>query len=189
MRHDGGVPRPGQLLVAAPTLPVPFAHAVIVILEHDESGSLGVVINHPSPLDVGEILPDWRSRVQGEPVVFAGGPVATDSALALAAVPGDGEPDGFRRVVGLLGLVDLECAAQDFDDHLLAMRIFAGYAGWAPGQLADELEEGSWVVVDLVDPLREIFGNEPHDQWAEVLRRQPGTTSWWVNCPPDPRVN
>jgi putative transcriptional regulator len=183
------MPRPGQLLVAAPTLPEPFAHAVIVMLEHDESGSLGVVLNYPSTLDVGEILPDWRSRVLGEPVVFAGGPVATDSALALAAVPGDDEPEGFRRVVGLLGLVDLDCDARDLDDHLIALRIFAGYAGWAPGQLAGELEEGSWAVADLVDPLREIFGNEPHDQWVDVLRRQSGTTRWWAHCPPDPRVN
>jgi putative transcriptional regulator len=181
--------RAGQLIVAAPTLPEPFEHAVILVLEHDESGSLGVVLNHPSTLDVGKILPDWRSSVLGEPVIFAGGPVATDSALALAAVPGDDEPEGFRRVVGLLGLVDLDTRAADLDDQVIALRIFAGYAGWSPGQLAGEIKEGSWAVADLIDPLREVFGHDPQDQWTQVLKRQPGTTSWWAHCPIDPSVN
>ena len=191
MHHDGGVPRPGQLLLAAPTLPEPFDRAVIYVIEHDESGALGVVLNAPATLDVGEILPQWRSAVIGEPVVFAGGPVATDTALGLAVLTGtaDAEPPGFRPVCDRWGLIDLDADPDALAPELGGVRIFAGYAGWSPGQLEGEIAEGSWAVIDLADPLNEVFAGDGSDQWARLLRAQPGTLSWWVGCPRDPRWN
>ena len=123
------MPRAGQLLIASPVLPAPFDRAVILLVEHDESGTLGVVLNHPASLDVGEVLPDWRAHVLGDPVVFDGGPVARDSALGLAAVTGEAEPVGFRRVSGPLGLIDLDADADALAGHLVALRIFAGRGG------------------------------------------------------------
>jgi putative transcriptional regulator len=206
MRHDVKVlealtvgqpadpPAPGLLLVSAPSLDDPFHHAVILLLEHDESGSLGVVLNQPTTLDVASVLPGWRDHLTGTPHLFQGGPVALDSALGIAslgsALTRDAdEPEGFRRVVGALGLIDLDTPADALAPHLEALRIYAGYAGWAPGQLDDELERGSWAVVTPGDPVLDTFCPDPLALWSTVLHRAGGTLAWWPSCPSDPSVN
>jgi putative transcriptional regulator len=99
----------GRLLVASPALTDPnFDRTVVLLLDHSADGALGVVINRPTPVYVTEVLPPWSQLATEPPVVFQGGPVALDSALALAAVPGGGEPMGWRRVHGAVGLVDLD---------------------------------------------------------------------------------
>ena len=209
--HDGAVleettigrpaapPEAGLLLVAAPTLEEPFHRAVILLLEHDESGTLGVVLNQPTTLDVGTVLPTWRDHLTGTPYLFQGGPVALDSALGLAALDSAlllqedvrevDEPEGFRRVVGALGIIDLDTPADVLVPHLQALRIYAGYAGWAPGQLEDELDRGSWAVVHPGDLVSDAFLADPEQQWSAVLRRAGGTLAWWPRHPGDPSVN
>src|SRR4028118_1505275 len=101
----------GQLLVASPALGDPtFTRSVILLLDHDEAGALGVVINRPTPVDVADVLPSWEPFATRPGVLFRGGPVAADSALGLATLPsvGDDEPLGCRRVSQGLGLVDLD---------------------------------------------------------------------------------
>ena len=79
----------GQLLVATPRLLDPnFSRTVILVLNHDDDGALGVVINRPSHLAVAEVLPDWSDVVALPPMVFGGGPVSPDSALAVAVALG-----------------------------------------------------------------------------------------------------
>ena len=102
----------GRLLVATPELgDGTFGRSVVLVLDHDDDGALGVVINRPTPVDVAEVLPTWQPLACEPGVLFQGGPVALDSALGLAVVPGtaeEAEPLGWRRVVGRLGLVDLD---------------------------------------------------------------------------------
>ncbi|MBI1379116.1 MAG: YqgE/AlgH family protein [Frankiales bacterium] len=185
------LPAAGRLLVAAPVLDDPnFARAVVLLLDHDEEGSLGIVINRPSHVPVGAVLPPWDGRTTGTDVLFSGGPVADDSALALGLLPGpvDGpEPEGFRRVAGPFGLVDLD---QDPDESLAgltAIRIYAGYAGWASGQLDDEVHEGAWYVVDGGPD--DVFDAEPEDLWQRVLRRQRGDLAFVATPSTDPSLN
>ena len=92
----------GRLLVATPALADPnFDRAVVLLLDHDEKGSLGVVLNRPTPVDVGDILEGWADLAGAPGVVFQGGPVSLDSALGVAVIPGgssvDGAPLGWRR--------------------------------------------------------------------------------------------
>jgi putative transcriptional regulator len=191
--HPAEPPQAGLLLVAAPTLEDPFHQAVILLLEHDESGTLGVVINQPTTLDVGSVLPGWRDHLTGTTLLFQGGPVALDSALGLAAlgaaVREPEEPEGFRRVVGPLGIIDLDVAVDVLVPHLQALRIYAGYAGWSPGQLEDELDRGSWAVVRPGDIVTDAFLADPAQLWSAVLRRAGGTLAWWPLCPRDPGLN
>jgi putative transcriptional regulator len=125
----------GRLLVATPALGDPnFARSVVLLLEHNASGTLGVIINRPTELAVAEVLGPWSDLVAAPDVVFQGGPVGLDGALALAALNprarvGDREPPGWRRVFGELGLVDLDTAPEQLAGELDAVRIFAGYAG------------------------------------------------------------
>ncbi|HET7735797.1 MAG TPA: YqgE/AlgH family protein [Nocardioidaceae bacterium] len=180
----------GRLLVATPLLVDPnFLRTVVLLLDVDESGALGVVLNRPSPVPVHSVLPDWAERVPQPDVIFAGGPVATDSALAVAYLGGgEGEePVGFRTVFGNTGIIDLDTPAELLTDVVGGVRVFAGYAGWGPDQLQGEVAEGSWFVVDSL--FRDVFGGDPDRLWAEVLRRQPGELAWLSTMPVDPNVN
>ena len=119
----------GRLLVATPALgDSNFERSVVLVLDHDEDGALGIVINRPTPVDVAEVLPVWQPLATEPGVLFQGGPVALDSALGLALVPGEGEdePLGWRRVVGRLGLVDLDVPPEVLAAEVTRLRIFAG---------------------------------------------------------------
>jgi putative transcriptional regulator len=182
----------GRLLVATPRLADPnFERTVVLILDHDESGTLGVVLNRPSPVPVGEILQDWQELVAEPGVLFHGGPVGTDSALAVAGIPVGHDPAddpvGFRRLFDDTGIIDLDTPTELLDSAISGMRIFAGYAGWADGQLAAEVEEGSWYVVPM--EAGDVFGSSPDELWARVLRRQPGELAWVSTRPADPTLN
>ena len=132
---------------------------------------IGVVINRPTPVPVDEVLPDWSEHVTGEPVLYAGGPVGTDSALAVASLADAGEldPPGFRRVHGGLGLVDLDTPPEILVDGLDGLRVFAGYAGWGPGQLDAELNESSWLIMPVELDL--IFEIPSAAAWEMAIRR------------------
>jgi putative transcriptional regulator len=178
----------GRLLVAAPTLKDPnFDRAVVLVLDHDDDGSLGVVLNRPTDLEVADVLPTWADLAAAPDVVFQGGPVAVDSALGVAVVPGDGEPLGWRQVAGRLGLVDLDAPPELLAAELGGLRIFAGYAGWSEGQLEGELGEGSWYVVDA-EP-GDAFTTDPEELWRSVLRRQRGDLALVATFPEDPSMN
>ena len=185
----GGRPLVGRLLVATPSLRSPaFSRTVVLLLDHGDEGALGVVLNRPMEVEVAAVLPDWQPYVTEPGVLFQGGPVALDSALGLVSVPGDEvEPPGVRRISGSLGLVDLDATPEDVVRRLSGMRIFAGYAGWAAGQLEAEVGEGSWYVVD--SEARDAFVDDPATLWRDVLRRQGGDLAYVASFPPDPSLN
>ncbi len=181
-------PAAGRLLVSAPELVDPsFAGAVVLLLDHDGDGSLGVILNRPTAVMVSSVLPAWVPSISAPEVLFEGGPVSRDSALALAQVGGDDDPVGFRRIVADLGIIDLDTPVDVMAPGLAALRIFAGYAGWGAGQLEGELEEGSWYVVDFT--VRDVFGPEVSRMRQDVLRRQPGELAWLSTRPEDPTHN
>jgi putative transcriptional regulator len=181
----------GRLLVASPLLGDPsFARAVVLLLDHDEEGALGVIINRPTPVGVAQVLPDWQPFATTPGVLFQGGPVALDSALGLATMPTgieDEEPLGWRRVSGGLGLVDLDTPPEILAPEMADLRIFAGYAGWGAGQLEAELAEDAWYVVTA--EATDAFSAQPETLWRSVLRRQPGELAFVSTCPDDPTMN
>lgn len=182
--------RKGRLLVATPNLGDPnFERTVILLLEHSREGALGVVLNRPSELDVAEPLPEW-ARVAAHPsVVFIGGPVAPSAAVCLARLGRFAGAEGWRPVGldGPVGTLDLDSDPDEAIAHIDEIRVFAGYAGWGPGQLEDEIAEGGWFVVDAdpADPLSPA----PERLWDIVLRRQRGTLALFAAYPADPTMN
>jgi putative transcriptional regulator len=180
----------GRLLVATPALGDPnFARTVVLVLDHDDSGALGVVVNRPTTVAVADVLPDWQPFTTDPSVLFHGGPVAVDSALGLAVLPGQGqsEPLGWRRVKDGLGLVDLDAPPEVLAADMADLRIFAGYSGWGTGQLEDELTDGAWYVVP--SQARDVFSVEPSSLWRAVLRRQGGELAMVSTYPDDPSLN
>jgi putative transcriptional regulator len=181
--------RAGQLLVATPMLLDPnFAETVVLLLDADENGALGVVLNRPSTVPVADVLETWADVVAEPEVLFQGGPVSTEGALAVGWLRDtDDVPVGFREVADGLGVVDLDTPVELVDGSLSGMRIFAGYAGWGAEQLDGEIEEGSWYVVPAAPP--DVFREDAGGLWREVLRRQPGELAWHSTRPVDPDLN
>jgi putative transcriptional regulator len=184
----------GRLLVATPKLADPnFDRAVVLLLDHDAEGSLGVVLNRPTPVGVGDVLQHWAALAVLPQVVFQGGPVSLDSALGLAVVPGEPRPGesadllGWRRVHGAIGLVDLEAPPELLAAELGSLRIFAGYSGWGPGQLERELVDGAWYVVES-EP-GDVSAPDPERLWRSVLRRQRNELAMVATYPDDPSLN
>jgi putative transcriptional regulator len=183
--------RPGCLLVAMPALTDPtFAGTVVYVLDHSDSGTVGVVLGRPSQVEIRDVLPGWCDLAVDPGVFHVGGPCETDTALCLAAAPAavaEGESP-LRRVAGDVYLVDLDSDPADLQEELTGLRVFAGYAGWSPGQLAGELAEGAWACVPgrPDDVLCQVSGPE---LWREVMGRQTGRLAVLSTAPADPSVN
>jgi putative transcriptional regulator len=178
----------GQLLVATPRLVEPtFARSVILMLDHDEDGALGVVINRPSTMPLEAVLPSWSAMVAGPAMLFSGGPVSPEAALAVAVAAADVDTESFKPLTGAFGLVDLDADPIDLGSDLIGVRVFSGYAGWSVGQLELEVMEGSWYVVPALTT--DVFSPVPHELWRQVLRRQGGDLAYVATFPDDPTMN
>ncbi|MFD0776394.1 YqgE/AlgH family protein [Streptomonospora algeriensis] len=188
----------GSLLVATPLLEDPnFRRAVVFVVDDDSvEGTLGVIVNRPLELAVGEVLENWSGVATEPAVMFSGGPVGTGSGLALGVPGGDHAPLGWRPLEGIahrdshvdgLGVVDLDTPPEILGGALGRFRVFAGYAGWGTGQLADEIGQGAWYVVPAAAD--DVFSPEPETLWPRVLRRQGGDLALISTYPDDPTLN
>ena len=181
--------RRGRLLVATPALADPsFARSVILLLEHRDEGAVGLVLNRPSETPVAEVLPLWSGHAPEPPVIFVGGPVAPDGAICLGRHLGMPNPavEPWALSDGVIASVDLSEGPEAVPPGA-QVRIYAGYAGWGVRQLADEIDSGSWYVVDgCVD---DVLCAEPEELWRVVLRRQRGHLCMVANFPRDPSLN
>lgn len=180
----------GQLLVATPALRDPnFERTVVLLVAHEETGALGVVLNRATEVPVAEVLGPWGTLAREPSVVFEGGPVQPESAICIARTrPGASPPRrSFRRVSGVIGTVDLSGDPDTLRETVEGVRVFAGYAGWSPGQLEAEISTGSWFVFDALPG--DAFVPRPDDLWSMVLRRQGGLTAAVALYPSDPALN
>jgi putative transcriptional regulator len=179
----------GKLLVATPVLTEgTFSRSVVQLLQHDaERAVVGVVLNRPSGTPVAEVLPGWALLAPDPLVVFEGGPMQQTAAICLGRLaPGAPEDPSYVPVPGApwLGSLDLDLDAADAVEEV---RVFAGYAGWAPGQLEDEVSEGAWWVLDALPG--DAFAAQPELLWRNVLRRQGMPLALVASYPPDPSLN
>lgn len=186
----------GRLLVAAPLLQEDsFRRAVVFVVDDATDGTLGVILNRPSDTAVDDVITDWGAFASEPAVMFAGGPVATESGIALGSAGPEEYLPGWAPLEGVptesalngLGVVDLEGPAQVLGGALGAFRVFIGYTGWSSGQLAGEIEEGAWYVVDAT--AADVFTTEPRALWSRVLRRQGGDLALLSTYPDDPSLN
>lgn len=177
----------GSLLVATPLLRDPsFERSVVLIVAHERSGAMGVVLNRATEVPVSDVLGEWAGLAQDPAVLFEGGPVQPDSAICVArARPGAGRLAGFQPFFGRLGTVDLGREPDQIRGRVDGVRVFAGYAGWSPQQLDGEVEQEAWIT-EAAHP-DDPFGEG--DLWARVLRRKGGEYALLARMPPDPSVN
>ena len=175
----------GQLLVAGPGLVDPnFRRSVVLVGDHGEEGALGVILNRASDATVDDAVPELAALMDGTTPVHVGGPVQPSAIVVLAEFA---EPDRAEALV----LEDIGFLPAEIDPDVLGelrrARVFAGYAGWGPGQLDEELREGSWIV-EAADP-EDVFTADPEELWSDVLRRKGGPFGVLALMPPDPSLN
>jgi putative transcriptional regulator len=177
----------GKLILASPILRDPnFARTVVLIAEHTDEGAMGLVLNRPATSTVGEAVPDLSWLAGDAEPVYVGGPVAETAVIVLAEFE---RPELAGALVeGDLGFIGSEADdPEQLGDAIRRARVFAGHAGWGPGQLEDELAEEAWIV----EPPRrdEIFTADPADLWAAILRRKGQRYALLATMPPDPSLN
>ena len=175
----------GQLLVAGPALADPnFQRTVVLVGEHSEEGALGVVLNRVSDSTVIDAVPELATLVDGDDAVHVGGPVQPSSIVVLAEF--SDHDRGGALVLGSIGFLPSEVDPLELGE-LRRARVYAGYAGWGPGQLDGELEEGSWIVEPAMPD--DVFTLEPDALWSAVLARKGGPFGVLALMPPDPSLN
>ena len=175
----------GNLLIAAPGLVDPnFWRTVVLIGEHTDEGALGVVLNRSSETTVDEAMPELTELADEMGLVHVGGPVQPSAVVVLAdfAEP----PDADALVVGSVGFLPAE-VDPDALGPVRRARVYVGYAGWGPGQLDEELDEGSWIIEPAL--AEDVFTDEPEALWSSVLRRKGGPFRVLAAMPPDPSQN
>ena len=176
----------GQLLVAGPGLLDPNFHRTVVLVgEHGEDGAMGVVLNRPTEVAVADAVPPLAPLVEEGDVVHIGGPVQPQAVVVLADFVDPAAAGSL--VLDTVGFLPGEIEDASDVGPVESVRVFAGYAGWASGQLESELEEESWLVFGARPS--DLFGADPEGLWADVLRRQGGAHAVLALLPADPRVN
>jgi len=173
----------GQLLLASAGLLDPnFHRTVVLIAEHSDEGAMGIVLNRPGDVSVGEATPPLEPLVEpGEPV-FVGGPVEPQSVVVLAEF--DDPAEAAALVLEDIGFL---AAETEVEPATRRARVFAGYAGWTAGQLEAELAESSWIIEPALP--EDVFAKAGEDLWSAVLRRKGGPFGVLSLMPPDPSLN
>lgn len=169
----------GRLLIAAPSLHDYFRRTVVLVIEHTDDGAMGVVLNRESETLVSEAVPQLAQLAPEDELVRIGGPVSPQSVVALGDF--DDPSEAGMQVVDSVGTLDPDSG----NTSLQRIRVFAGYTGWAPGQLEGELEQDAWVVAEAEPD--DAFSDG--DLWSDVLRRKGGGYRLLSTMPADPSLN
>ena len=175
----------GQFLISSGGLFDPnFRHTVVLIGEHSADGALGVVVNRALDVTVEEAVPALTGLVPGGTLLYQGGPVRPRSPVLLAELT---RPDlADLPVLDSVGFLMGEVSA-DIQPDVVRARVYAGYAGWGPGQLEAEMEEGSWIVESA--EADDIFTDAPDLLWSRVLARKGPEYHLLSRMPYDPSMN
>lgn len=175
----------GKLLLSGGRLFDPnFRQTVVLIVQHDADGAMGVVLNRPLEVTVAEAVPALASLVQPDELLFKGGPVQPRQPILVAELISPALADVL--VFGSVGLLTGD-VSPDIDSHILRIRVFAGCAGWSPGQLESELKEDSWIIEPATPD--DVFAAEPRGLWRHVLERMGPAYQILARIPFDPTLN
>ncbi|NJM26873.1 MAG: YqgE/AlgH family protein [Bacteroidia bacterium] len=177
----------GRLLISEPFSADPnFVRSVVLLCDHNESGSFGFVLNKPSLVRVNEVLDRIHNLSE---IVYVGGPVQQDTLHFIHTLETIDNPVAVCQGIYWGGTLDsltlMDTTAKISDNEI---RFFLGYCGWGPGQLEAELEDDAWIVCDFVTE-RFLFQTDPQDMWKVALDNMGGRFSVYANYPTDPRLN
>lgn len=171
LRAAEGDLAPGKILVADRNLRDPhFVGTVIVLIDYDDDGAVGVILNRQSETPITRVLDGVKEAEGRKDLVFEGGPVETKSVLALTRSREKlaGTQHLFADVYAILSEGPLKkTLATGAGANLL--RFYLGYAGWGPGQLDDEVDAGAWHI--LTGDASTVFDSDPDTLWDRLIHR------------------
>ena len=168
---DAMMPEKGMLLVANEQLAAPRFHdRVILLIQNDTQGTAGLVVNRTSRLSLATVLPEGSALAGQGMTLSYGGPVEPETLLALVKIRNNPPEPAEEIIDGLyvtgVGVLD---EWPDFVDEVVAYRVFAGYTGWAPGQLNIEMQRGDWHVLPADD--QSVFADDGVRLWERLRQR------------------
>jgi putative transcriptional regulator len=177
----------GQLLIAGPRLIDPnFWRTVVLVVDHNDEGAFGLVLNRPSETNVGEAVPELETLVDINEPLFIGGPVQPSSVVTLAQF--NDASDAALLAFGDIGVLGTGGSPlEELADRVVQARAFVGHSGWGPGQLDAEVENEDWIL----EPARheDPFSDAARELWSDVLTRKGGSYALVARMPPDPSLN
>ncbi len=184
------VPQRGSLLVAKPTVDDDmFGRSVILVIDHNEDGSMGLVLNHESPLLLSHVLPEVKTPV--DVPLHVGGPVDHQVMFILHTLGTEVIPDATPIMDGLYLGGDFEALKrylEDGGDVVGRVKLVVGYAGWTAGQLMSEIERNDWAVLDApFDPI--LMTGSLLDTWQWAVERFGPRYALWHTIPLNPQDN
>ena len=178
----------GRLLISEPFMMDPnFKRSVILLTEYGPAGAMGFVLNHQSEYALGDLLPDLP---YSEIPVYTGGPVGEDTLHFIHSCPEKIE-DGIEIAEGIYWGGNFETVKSLMSNYQLTeseIKFFAGYSGWTPGQLDDEISEDTWIVSDKVNP-ETVITHDEQSLWKEVVIRLGRRYAHIANFPENPELN
>jgi putative transcriptional regulator len=185
-------PAQGKILVSEPFLKdFYFKRSIVLLAEHNDEGTFGLVLNKPTDIKLSEIINDKSFQISEDfdNVVYLGGPVKTDS-LFFIHTRNDLIANCIKIIDGLFWGGDIKLVNHLIENKALSkndIRFYIGYSGWEPKQLDQELKENSWVVANTnVDFL---LKNSPETLWKNAVKLLGKEYADWVNYPIDPQLN
>lgn len=177
-------PAPGVLLIAPPTMGDPnFRRTVVLLCEHSPEGSFGLILNRTLSLELCTVI----EEIDSDAPISLGGPVQQNT---LHFIHRHEMEDAIPILDGVYWGGDFELLKSlvRYDElPLNKVRFFLGYAGWSPGQLEEEIEEGGWFTAHADAAF--IFNVDPDRLWRTVMREMGGEYALLSNFPEDPRMN
>jgi putative transcriptional regulator len=185
LAHADPPPAKGMFLVASRDLHDPnFARTVVLLLDYDAGGALGLVINRPSSMGLAETLPEIEGLGPGDGPIWTGGPVARGKMMML--LRRDGPLEDTETVVPGVRLSRSRDLLEELAEERsrgTEFRVYAGYSGWGPGQLDGELDRGGWHVVPA--DAETVFAAEPAGIWERLLPPEPAMRARVADSPGD----
>lgn len=170
-------PSKGRFLIASRQLVDPhFAETVVLLIEYNQHGAMGVIINRPTELKLSEVLPEIDVLRERSDTIYLGGPVAKNQLLLLIRT--SSPPEGSRLVFEDIHVSSSQAVIQRMiknPEGEERFRVYAGYAGWAPGQLDNEIATGGWHV--LRADAETVFDKSASEIWPDLIHR---SSAQWV---------
>lgn len=180
----------GSLLIANPVLPDPnFSRTVVLLCNHDEQGSFGLVINRTAKLKASEVFSNIDILKVYNKKVYVGGPVSQSMVFFLCRSSRNiAELDEIcPRVYLGSSLETLEMVYPEIENPEQNIRFYIGYSGWADGQLAGEMEQKSWLIQSAEE--RFIFLDPEELVWSEAVNSLGKKYQYLINAPVNPQWN
>ena len=187
IRTNNLKPSKGRILISEPFLiDYYFKRSVVLLAEHNDEGSFGLIINKPVDMHLSDVLQDFP---EFNAPIYLGGPVKTEN-LYFIHTKGKLIEESMKILDGLYWGGDIEHVKELITIGKLTpedIKFFVGYSGWVAKQLDGELSKNSWLVSNI--KAQQVMNFNSEKMWDDVIKKLGRDYAYWTNFPSDPALN